>query len=189
MQLSRFDNTGFERGASRAKEACWLLCRVWLFERSVMPWYRTRRAILRRFGARIGSGVIIKPQVKITFPWKLTVGDDSWIGEEAWILNLAPVEIGRDVCISQRAFLCTGNHDWSDPTFPLRVEPIRIGDGVWIGAAAFVGPGVTVGPGAVITAGSVAVRDVPAHMVCSGHPCVPVRERREKVSSSRSHAP
>ena len=119
MDLSTFKNPEFDREGGRLKEFAWLTLRSLFFERSVMPWYRLRRCILSAFGARLGEGVIVKPQVKITFPWKLTVGDHVWLGEEAWILNLAPVAIGSHVCISQRAFLCTGNHDWSDPALPL----------------------------------------------------------------------
>jgi putative colanic acid biosynthesis acetyltransferase WcaF len=177
MDLSRFDSRGFDRGASAPREALWLLVRSVVFLACPMPWYALRRALLRQFGARIGRGVVIKPQAKIAFPWKLEVGDHAWLGEESWILNLAPVTIGRDACVSQRAFLCAGNHDWTDPRFRLLAQPIRIGDGAWIGASAFVGPGVTVGNGAVATAGSVVTDDLPADMVCSGNPCRPVKRR------------
>jgi putative colanic acid biosynthesis acetyltransferase WcaF len=122
----------------------------------------------------------VKPQVKIAFPWKLEVGDHAWLGEESWILNLAPVTIGPSVCISQRAFLCAGNHDWSDPRFRLVAQPIRIGEGAWIGANVFVGPGVTVGAGAVATVSSVVTGDLPDGMICSGNPCRPVKPRDQK---------
>lgn len=178
MDLSAFRNSEFDRQASTLKEFAWLLFRSVCFEKSVMPWYRMRRGILRSFGARLGEGVIVKPQVKITFPWNLTIGDHCWLGEESWILNLAPVSIGSHVCISQRAFLCTGNHDWSSPRFDLVAKPITIGDRVWICANAFVGPGVTIGDGAVVTAGSVVTGDLPADMICTGNPCQPVAKRK-----------
>jgi putative colanic acid biosynthesis acetyltransferase WcaF len=183
MNLGEFRNQDFDRGASCAREFLWLTLRAWLFDRSVMPWYRLRRAVLRGFGARVGEGVIVKPQVKITFPWKLAVGDRAWLGEEAWIMNLAPVEIGRDVCLSQRAFLCTGSHDWSDPAFKLVTAPITVRDGAWICANAFVGPGVTIGERAVVTAGSVVTHDLPADMVCAGNPCEAVKPRRLRDSA------
>ena len=183
MDLSTFRNAGFDRRASTLKECAWLMLRSICFERSVMPWYRTRRGILRGFGARLGKGVVIKPQVKITFPWNLTVGDHCWLGEESWILNLAPVSIGSHVCISQRAFLCTGNHDWTSPRFDLVAKPIILGDRVWICANAFIGPGVTIGEGTVVTAGSVVTEALPSGMICSGNPCAPVAER--KVASGQ----
>lgn len=178
IDLSKFDSSGFDRGAGALKEFGWLMLRKWLFERSVLRLYGLRRRALSLFGGKIGPDVVIKPGVRITFPWRLEVGRNSWIGEGVWLLNLAPIRIGRNACISQRAFLCTGSHDWSDPYFRLLTEPITVEDGAWICANVFVGPGVTIGTNAVITAGSVVTHDMPPRMVCSGNPCKPVKERR-----------
>lgn len=185
MDLSRFSGSDLDRGASRGKEACWRLLHSWLFEFSALPVSGVRCWLLRRFGARVGRGVVIKPRAKITFPWRLSLGDHVWLGEEAWVLNLAPVTVGSHVCISQRAFLCTGSHDWSDPGFRLMCKPIVIDDGAWVCANAFIGPGVTIGRNAVITAGSVVTRDMPANMVCSGNPCQPVRPRHSRPPGDR----
>lgn len=143
----------------------------------MLPTYGWRRRLLRTFGANVGEGLIVKPRATITFPWRLTTGRNVWIGEEAYILNLAWVTLGDNVCVSQRAFLCTGSHDWSDPRFGLIAKPIVIQEGAWIAAGVFVGPGVTVGRNAVATAGSVVTADLPADMICTGNPCVPVKRR------------
>ena len=100
--------------------------------------------ILRAFGAQVGKNVTIKPQVKITFPWKLTVGDHVWLGEECWLLNLERITIGSHVCISQRAFLGTGSHDYRRASFNLITKQITVENGAWLGAGpAGSGPGVT----------------------------------------------
>lgn len=177
MDLSRYSSAGFERGGTRAQELAWLLLRSFLFQHSVMPWYGLRRRVLRAFGAEVAPGVIVKPGVRITFPWRLEIGANSWLGEECWLLNLAPIRIGANVCISQRAFLCTGSHDWSSPAFDLITKPIVVEDEAWICAGVFVAPGVTIGRGAVVTAGSVVTRDLPAGMICSGNPCVAGKRR------------
>jgi putative colanic acid biosynthesis acetyltransferase WcaF len=177
VELSRFDNTGFDRGAGKIKEACWLLVRRLFFEPSWLPANRLRCWLLRKFGATVGRGVVIKAGVRIAFPWRMRIGDFSWIGEEACLLNLVPITIGSNVCISQRAFLCTGNHDYRSSTFDLVASPILIEDGAWIGAAAWVGPGVTVGSHAVLTAGSVASRDLSPYAVYCGNPAVAIRRR------------
>jgi putative colanic acid biosynthesis acetyltransferase WcaF len=170
---------GLDRGRSRIVEATWYFTRRIFFTTS-FPWPSgLKAAVLRIFGARIGSGVVIKPRVAIHFPWKLIVGEHSWIGEEAWILNFEPVEIGSHVCISQRAFLCAGNHDFRATDFRYRNAPIRIGDGAWIGAQSFVAPGVEVGRECVVCAGSVVTISLPAAMVCSGNPCMPRKVRWE----------
>ena len=132
-----------------------------------------KRGLLRVFGARIGRGVVIKPRVNVHFPWKLEIGDHAWIGEEVFILNLEPVTIGMHCCISQRAFLCTGNHDYRAEDMRYRNRPIFIADGGWVGAQVFIGPGVIIGRETVITAGSVVTRDQPPQMVCGGNPCGP----------------
>jgi putative colanic acid biosynthesis acetyltransferase WcaF len=136
-----------------------------------------KRAVLRAFGASIGRNVTIKPQVKITFPWKLMVGDNVWLGEECWLLNLERVVIGSNVCISQRAFLCTGSHDYKQTTFDLITRPIKLEDGVWIGAACWVGPGVTMEYHSVLTAGSVATKNLIAYGIYRGNPAVLVKQR------------
>jgi putative colanic acid biosynthesis acetyltransferase WcaF len=173
-----FDTSiGYELGRSVLVFAAWQGVK-WLFLKTVFPWPSgVKVGLLRLFGAKVGKGVCIKPQVNIHLPWKLTVGDFAWIGEEAFILNFEPVKIGSSACISQRAFLCGGNHDYRDPAMKYRNGPIMIGDGAWVGAQVFVGPGVTIGVDAVVTAGNIVTKDLPAGMVCSGNPCVPVKAR------------
>lgn len=168
---------GLDRGRSRMVEAMWYLCKCFLFLTPLPVPSRFKCSVLRLFGARIGKGVVIKPQVKILFPWKLTVGDHAWIGEEAFILNFEPVTIGAHCCISQRAFLCGGSHDYRQREMPYRNGPISVKDGAWVGAQVFVAPGITIGVETVVTAGSVVTRDLPPKMVCSGHPCLPFKER------------
>lgn len=136
-----------------------------------------KRVVLRAFGAKIGLGVVIKPQVKITFPWKLEVGDFVWLGEECWLLNLDRIVIGSHVCISQRAFLCTGNHNYRVPTFDLIVKPILVEDGAWVGAGSWVAPGVTIRSHAILTAGSVATGNLETFGIYQGNPAVRVKQR------------
>jgi len=79
--------------------------------------------------------VVFKPSINVKYPWKLEIGDHSWIGEGAWLDSLAPIRIGSNCCISQGVYFCTGNHDWTDPAFGLIVKPIVIEDGAWVGLA------------------------------------------------------
>lgn len=178
VRLDRFDPSfGLDRGASRIVEAAWYLIKVGFFL-SALPWPTTFKVwLLRGFGANVGKGVLIKPRVNIHMPWKLGVGDHCWIGEEVFILNFEPVTIGNHVVISQRAFLCTGNHDFRSPEMPYRNRPITIEDGAWIGANVFVGPDVTVEREAVAAAGSVVTGDLSAGTVYAGNPATP-RSRR-----------
>jgi putative colanic acid biosynthesis acetyltransferase WcaF len=168
---------GLDRGRSRAVEVLWYLAKC-VFFLPPWPWPSAlRRQVLRCFGARIGRGVVIKPRVNVHLPWKLVVGEFTWIGEEVFILNFEPVTIGAHCCLSQRAFLCTGNHDYRQPEMPYRNQPITLEDGAWVGAQVFVAPGVTLGTDAVIAAGSIVTKNQPPGMVCAGNPCVAIKRR------------
>jgi putative colanic acid biosynthesis acetyltransferase WcaF len=175
--LSRFSTGKFDRGAGLLKEGLWILASLFLFRLCPLKLSGLKCTVLRAFGAKVGRGVVIKPRVIITFPWKLTLGDHVWLGEECWLLNLAPIVIESHVCISQRAFLCTGNHDYTSPAFDLIVKPIHVEEGAWVGASAFVGPGVTVGSHAVITASSVTTDDLQPSGIYRGNPAALVRQR------------
>jgi putative colanic acid biosynthesis acetyltransferase WcaF len=176
VRLDLFHTGGFDRGRSALVDALWLVAQG-LFFSSWIPGSAHRVVLLRLFGARIGKGVVIKPRVQVKFPWRLEIGDFSWLGEGAWIDNLAQVTIGAHCCISQGAYLCTGSHDWSSETFDLIVKPITIGQGAWLAASSVVGPGVTVGSGAVLTLSSAAVTDLQPGWIHSGVPARPIRAR------------
>jgi putative colanic acid biosynthesis acetyltransferase WcaF len=182
VDLSTFDNSDFDRGASRALELAWIITRSALFEHGPVGLDALRQFALARYGAKLGARGVCRRGVRITFPWRLELGDQCWLGEDAWLLNLAPIRLGNNVVISQRAFLCTGSHDWCDTAFGLQTAPITVEDGAWVGASAFVGPGVTIGSHAVVTAGSVVTRDLPPYTICSGNPCVPVKPRVLRVA-------
>jgi putative colanic acid biosynthesis acetyltransferase WcaF len=132
--------------------------------------YRIKTAILRFFGASIGKGLVIKPGVHIKYPWRLSIGDHVWLGERVWIDNLADVEICANVCISQGAYLCTGNHDWSDPHLGLVTQRITVNAGAWIAAFAKVAPGVRIGEDAIIALGAILVTDAEPGGIYAGNP-------------------
>ncbi len=172
IRLASYSTKGFDRGASRAKEAAWFLVK-WFFFLTPLPWPSALRcALLRMFGAAVGGGVIIRGNVNITFPWRVVIGSDVWIGEEVIVLSLAQVKIEDNVCISQRAFLCTGSHDFQKETFDLIVKPTTIREGAWVAALAFIGPGVEVGPGSRVCAGSVVSQNIPPACIARGNPAV-----------------
>jgi putative colanic acid biosynthesis acetyltransferase WcaF len=179
MRLKDYDNSDFDRGAPLWKEALWMLVKS-IFFLNHIPWPSgLRNELLRLFGARVGQGVVIRSHVNITFPWRLSVGDDVWIGEETLILSLAQVTIESDVCISRRAFLCTGSHDFRAPKFDLITKPITVRRGSWVAAQAFVAPGVEVGSGSLISAGSVLLENAPPKSLVRGNPAVVVKKFEE----------
>ncbi len=164
-------------GASRLKQVLWYCTNIIFFKNPLVVSSSLKVALLRLFGAKAGRGIVIKPSVNIKYPWKLEIGDYSWIGECVWIDNLADVIIGNNCCISQGAFLLTGNHNYKKNSFDLITAPIILQDGVWIGAKAIVCPGVTCETHAVLSVASVATTNLPAYRICKGNPAEPVGER------------
>lgn len=164
--------------------AVWLLLARWT-PRPLNPW---RILLLRLFGARIGSGVIVYGSARIWLPAHLEMDDGSTLGPGVECYAMAPVSIGARTIISQRAHLCAGTHDHRDPVFQLCARPIRIGSDAWIAAEAFVGPGVTVGEGAVLGARGCAFADLDPWTVYSGNPAVSLGSRvmREAEPASAS---
>ena len=169
MRLDRFENPDFERGKPRIVEAAWLIVSA-LFVASSVPGSRMRVTLLRVFGARVSEGVVIKPRVRVKFPWRLSVGANAWIGEGVWIDNLADVTIGPHACLSQEAYLCTGSHDWSRERFDLVIRPIVVETQAWVCAKAIIGPGVTIGRGAVLGLGAVATSDLAPETIFGAPP-------------------
>lgn len=176
VRLDRFSSARFERGRSRLQEATWRVVQA-AFVSSFLPGSRLRAAILRAFGARIGRGVVFKPRLRVTFPWRLEIGDHCWIGENVWIDNLAQVRIGDQCCVSQDVYLCTGSHDWTKPEFDLILKPIAVADQAWLAARSSVAPGATIGQGAVLAFGAVAFGDLAPWTVHQGNPAQPTRRR------------
>jgi putative colanic acid biosynthesis acetyltransferase WcaF len=155
--LRAFTGAGYDKGRPVVVQALWFAVMNLVF----MKWWfpaRLRPPVLRAFGARVGERVLIRHRVRVLWPWKLRIGDDCWIGEDTWLLNLEPITLDHDVCLSQGAFLCTGSHDHRDPAFEYDNGPVRVGAGAWVAARATVLRGATVEPGEVVPAGSVRSR-------------------------------
>lgn len=177
VDLSRPDNSEYQIGRSRFLWAMWHFLGAPVLRSNLLPISSLKTAVLRLFGAKVGRGVYIKPGVRIKFPWYLSIGDHSWIGEDTWIDNLAHVSIGSHVCISQGAYLCTGNHDWTTSNMKLFRRAIVLRDGCWIGARSTICPGVIVDTAAITSVGSVVTKNIPAYQIWGGSPAIYLRHR------------
>ena len=172
--FSKFNNKDFYPG-NLILRILWYFFSLFFFKSSWLPFSFFKVFILRIFGAKIGKSVVIKPSVNIKYPWKLSLGNHVWIGENVWIDNLDNVIIGNNVCISQGAFLLCGNHNYKKDSFDLITKPIIVEDGVWIGAKSTVLPGVTAKSHSILSAGSVTSKNLETYSVYRGNPA-------EKVS-------
>ena len=182
VRLDQFDpNIGFKLKRSKYIFVLWYFIKIFFFL-SPLPWpYFLKVFLLRAFGSRIGLGLVLKPRVNIHFPWNLVIGDYVWIGEEVSILNFSNVSLGSHVCLSQQVFLCTGNHDFRDPSFSYKNQPITLESGVWLQARVFVSPGTVIGSQSVVTSSSMVKGIHNGNLILSGNPAAAVSERWRSI--------
>ena len=177
QQLNRFALPPGFRGRPGWYVQLWWLAQATLFAWSPQFMYGWRRWLLRRFGARVGRGVIVRPTARVQFPWKLSLGDYCWIGDDVGLYSLGPIDVGAHAVVSQRSYLCTGSHDPADVAFPIFARPIVVEPEAWIATDVYVGPGVTIGHGTVVGARSSVYRDLPGGKIALGNPARVVRDR------------
>jgi len=155
----------------------WWIVQSLIFRNSPQYLYKFRAFLLRCFGAKIGKNVLIRPTVKVTYPWKLRIGDCSWIGDDVVLYSLGIIDIGDHSVISQRSYLCAGDHDYQISSFPIRGRNIVVESEVWVATDVYISPGVVIGRGAVVGARSSVFSDLPGGWVCVGSPCKAVKLR------------
>lgn len=156
----------------------WWFVQSTLFAWSPQVLYGWRRFLLRCFGAEIGNGVLVRPSAQVTYPWNVTIGDYSWIGDDVVLYSLGKIRIGANSVVSQRSYLCTGSHDYQTETFDIYAETIVVEDEVWLATDVFVAPGITISKGSVIGSRSSVYHDMPPGMICVGSPAKPIKPRK-----------
>jgi len=165
------------REKSKLYVQIWWFVQATFFRLSPQIMYSFRRFLLRVFGAQIGKGVIIRPSVKITYPWKVKIGDYSWVGDDVVLYSLGEIEIEENVVISQRSYLCTGSHDYTESDFPIYAKKIKIEKECWLATDVFVAPGITIGQKTVVGSRSSVFKDLPPMKVCVGSPAKQIKDR------------
>ena len=179
QRLDHYDPPTNFRGRSGLVVFIWWFVQGTLFALSPQFMYGWRAWLLRVFGAEIGKDVRIRSSAKITYPWKLRIGDHSWIGDDSVIYCVTNITIGKQTVISQKCYLAPGGHEIDRIAFDVYLEPIVIGDGVWVSTDVFVGSGVHIGDGCVIGARSSVFEHMPAWKICYGYPAKAMKDRPE----------
>ncbi len=177
QNLDKYQTPKDFRGKSKIIVQLWWIVQAIFFRCSPQFLYGWRRFLLRCFGATIGKKVILRPSAKITYPWKLTIGDYSWIGDDVVLYTLGEIEIGAHAVISQKGYICTGTHDYTSLDFKIYAQKITIGEKCWLATDVYVAPGVSIGEGTVVGARSSVFKDLPKGKICIGNPAKPIRDR------------
>lgn len=177
QNLSKFKMPKGFRGRSGVYVQLWWLVDFLFFKPSPQIVYGWRRFILRLFGAKIGKKVIIRPSVRITYPWKISIGDYSWIGDDVVLYSLGEIEIGKNVVVSQKSYVCAGTHDYTKENFPILGKKTTIEDECWLATDVYVSPGVKIGKGTIVGARSSVFKDLEEGKVCLGSPAQAIKDR------------
>ena len=133
--------------------------------------------MLKIFGANLSGMPFIHSTARIQIPWNLTMKHRACLGERANAYSLGKIKILEGATIAQEAYVCTGTHDFNDPSLQLITKPITVGKNSFIGARAMILPGVSIGDQAIVGAMSVVSRDVPDHQIVVGNPAKKIGER------------
>jgi putative colanic acid biosynthesis acetyltransferase WcaF len=181
QQLNNFKLPKNFRGRNAFIVQLWWLVQGTLFKMSPQFLYGFRRFLLRLFGAKIGKKVILRPTVTVTYPWKVSIGDYSWIGDDVVLYSLGEIKIGKNVVVSQRSYLCTGSHDYLQPNFPIFAKKIIIEDESWLATDVFVAPGIQIGKETVVGSRSSVYKDLPEGYICYGNPAKPIKKRSNTI--------
>ncbi|WP_280166228.1 putative colanic acid biosynthesis acetyltransferase [Priestia aryabhattai] len=178
--LSKYQQSNYSRGKSPIVILLWWIVQGTLFRFSLHNMYSWRNYLIRLFGAEIGTNVKIRSTAKFTYPWNVSIGDHSWIGDDVYFYSLDKIHIGANCVISQKSYLCTGSHDIKDFHFGLITKPIIVKDGAWIASDVFIYPDITINEMAVVAARSTVAKDIPANEVFAGSPAKYIKKRFEE---------
>jgi acetyltransferase-like isoleucine patch superfamily enzyme len=124
-------------------------------------------------------------------PNQLTVfpGGRIELGDRA-LLNGAMLHAKGEIVVGADSMIGFGSrvfdadlHDL-DCEHPERIEPVRIGERVWIASDTTVMRGVTIGDDVVVGAHSVVTHDLPPRVIALGAPARPIRDIASRVGCS-----
>lgn len=154
-----------------------------------IPFHSVRKFIFGLSGVKIGKGSTIHMGCKFFNPSGVSVGEDSIVGDRAFLDGRASLKIGNHVDIASEVMIYNSEHDINDEYFRATEELVTIGDYVFIGPRVIILPGVTIGKGAVVAAGAVVAKVVPDFAIVAGVPAKVIGERKNKNPKYRLGRP
>lgn len=145
-----------------------------------IPFHSIRNACYRFCGVKIGNGSTFHMWARFYDPRNIKIGQDSIIGDHAFLDGRDKIKIGNHVDIASQVMIYNSEHDTNSDDFHATTSTVEIGDYVFIGPRAIILPGVKIGTGAVIGAGAVVTKDVSNFAIVGGVPAVKIGERKNQ---------
>jgi acetyltransferase-like isoleucine patch superfamily enzyme len=150
-----------------------------------IPSHTLRRVFYILGGVKMGKGSTIHMWARFFDPANIQIGDDTIIGDHAFLDGRETIVIGSHVDIASEVMIYNSEHNLSSETFEAVKAPVKVNDYVFIGPRAIILPGVVIGKGAVVAAGAVVTKDVPDFTIVGGVPAKPIGERTNKNPNYR----
>jgi acetyltransferase-like isoleucine patch superfamily enzyme len=145
-----------------------------------IPLHIIRHFFYRLAGIKIGKKSTVHMFANFFQPRNIVIGQDTIIGNKAFLDGRALLKIGNHVDIASEVMIYNSEHDIDSSDFKPIEEDVEIGDYCFIGPRAIIMPGVRVGKGAIVGAGAVVTKDVKPFMIVGGVPAKKIGERRNK---------
>ena len=117
----------------------WQMVWLFFFRPFCTPLFKKYRVlVLKCFGANIDWSSHIYASVKIWAPWNLIVENEVGVADGVDLYSQGKITLEYRVIISQRSYICTGTHDFTQKGHPLYTRPIRVCKNAWVAAEAFM---------------------------------------------------
>jgi len=145
-----------------------------------IPFHSIRLIFYRLAGIKIGRGSTIHMWCNFFNPAGVEIGEDTIIGDHAFLDGRARLKIGNHVDIASHVMIYNSQHEVNSDDFHAIEEPVIIKDYVFIGPGVIIQPGVKIGKGAIVAAGAVVAKDVESFTMVGGVPAVKIGERKNK---------
>jgi maltose O-acetyltransferase len=143
-----------------------------------VPFHTIRNYTYRLAGLKIAKGSTLHMWANFFYPKNIEIGEDTIVGDHVFLDGRAKLTIGSHVDIASQVLIYNSEHNLESPDFEATVEPVSIGDYVFIGPRVIILPGVDIGRGAVVAAGAVVTKDVPGFAIVGGVPAKVIGERK-----------
>lgn len=145
-----------------------------------VPFHCCRRFFYQLAGIKIGKGSTIHMWANFFQPKNISIGEDTIIGNNAFLDGRAPLTIGNHVDIASEVLIYNSEHNVNDEEMKAREEPVVIEDYAFIGPRVIILPGIKIGKGAVVAAAAVVTHDVLPGKIVGGIPAREIGERKIK---------
>lgn len=147
-----------------------------VFEEGVLVFHP--ETISMRSNIYVGHQAILKGYYKN----QMTIGDNTWIGQQVFIHSAGGVGIGNNVGIGPGVKILTSVHKEEGISKPILASSLEysrvvIEDDCDLGVNSVILPGVTLGKGTQVGAGAVVTRSFPSYSVVAGVPAKLIKTR------------